>query len=181
MGQIGGWDLERDSDACIIALWRDEDAYRFFMESVHDGVVHWSGQNETYSAISVALSRTLFGIPGKYASLFPALSEGGLVRLADCRVKRGRENLFEEKQRTIWNPGMAVVDGMLAGLFSRSLSDERRYYVLTLWSSADSHRVYTRGILPSLREKARVEDDIEEISGRQIHLTDSWSIHGKPA
>ncbi|MBL0387152.1 YdbC family protein [Tumebacillus sp. ITR2] len=54
-GQWGGWNVFDSEEACIIGLWRDAEAYRFFMEQIHDIIFEKSAQGRTYSEIFVTL------------------------------------------------------------------------------------------------------------------------------
>ncbi|WP_052035791.1 YdbC family protein [Tumebacillus flagellatus] len=54
-GQWGGWNECNSEEACILALWRDRAAYRFFMEHIHDTIFEKNDQARTYEGISVTL------------------------------------------------------------------------------------------------------------------------------
>ncbi|KGX84936.1 YdbC family protein [Pontibacillus marinus] len=55
LGQVGGWNGD---DAVIIAFWESKEAYKSFMEDVHDQIFNHNRQKNTYNSISVTLCKT---------------------------------------------------------------------------------------------------------------------------
>jgi hypothetical protein len=53
VAQFGGWNRERRQEACLVAVWRDELAYRQFMAEVHDPIYERTGQQGTFDSIRV--------------------------------------------------------------------------------------------------------------------------------
>ena len=179
-GQFGGWDTRNTSGsrhvACILGLWRDSDSYRDFMSNVHDPVVDASGQAATYTSATTALFDVQINIDGSQSDLRTAIADSRFLRVADCRLRPGREPHFRQVQADVWNPGMAAAGGLLAGALSQSIRDERRFLVTTLWQSEQSHAAYVRDRLPQLRERAAVESDVAELNGHMVVLEPSWRV-----
>ncbi|WP_262984150.1 YdbC family protein [Priestia megaterium] len=40
IGQLGGWNVEDETDACILALWEDGTTYQEFMKHTHDSIFY---------------------------------------------------------------------------------------------------------------------------------------------
>lgn len=55
LGQAGGWNTQRPTEACIVAFWASLDAYRNFMQNHHDPIYAQTRQQHTYRDISVRL------------------------------------------------------------------------------------------------------------------------------
>ncbi|HEU4964548.1 MAG TPA: YdbC family protein [Bacilli bacterium] len=83
-GQFGGWDVQDPTRACIVGLWRDEAAYRHFMEEVHDRIFFGNDQGRTYETISVTLEACGVDLPAVEHLVQDALAKGEVFRLAEC-------------------------------------------------------------------------------------------------
>jgi hypothetical protein len=175
IGQIGGWDLKSNSDACVIGVWEDGDLYMYFMDNIHDQIFHKNNQKQSYESISVTLFESLFDIPGVDNNIRESLMKARLLRAADTTVHDTRDQHFSKVQQKVWNPGMKV-SGMYSGIFSKASGALNRYLVATLWEDGDSHQKYHETVFPLLRKKAEVEKDIKSIQGRLILLDDRWTV-----
>lgn len=175
-GQVGGWNEKDPLEAVIIGLWRDEPAYARFMLEAHDPVFENNGQKGSYDASSVSLWDRRVDIPGSVAAMPPAIDGAGFARIAHCVVRRDRVEHFIDVQQRTWNPGMAGAGGMLAGAFSRSREDDRRFLVCTLWRSAGDHGAYVKDVFPDLRRRAEVERDCESLTGYLVPLLPAWTV-----
>jgi hypothetical protein len=176
IGQIGGWDLKNNSNACVLGAWENWGAYRHFMDNLHDQLFHKNKQNQSYESISVTLFESLFDIPGVYKQLRDSLTKGRLLRVADITVFDNREQHFIKVQKEIWNPGMNKASGMYSGAFNKVSGAFNRYLVTTIWVDEISHKKYVESILPVLRLQAEVEKDIISIQGRFVLLDDKWTV-----
>ena len=174
IGQIGGWDGGGDArTACVLAVWEDRDSYETFQRDHHDRIVATTGQTGTYDTIDIAVGTVLQDMPGTVAGM---VHDAEVLRVADCRVRPGRDDHFRDVQRTVWVPGIAEADGMLGGLFTQL--DDHRYLVTTGWRDAESHRRYVVERLPRLRELAGAAADLSAIRGHEVALTRSWRVTG---
>lgn len=177
VAQVGGWD--QFGHACIVGVWRDECAYKAFMEKLHDEIFESGQQGASYKSSQVVVAKQVLDMPGECSTLAAASGAGGFLRVADCRVKPDRLDHFLNAQQDIWRPGMADVGGMFGGVFSRGIDDELRYFVMTFWSDSDSHAAYTESTLPRLRKQATPDDDLSSLEGIQVNLVDDWRVIGK--
>jgi heme-degrading monooxygenase HmoA len=167
IAQAGGWDAGL---ACILGCWTDRPAYAAFMSDRHDDIAMRSGQAGTYTSIDVATGESVLDIPGRAAGV----ADAALLRVADCRLREGRQEHFTRVQRDVWIPAMTVADGMLGGLFSRLGED--RYLVTTWWSSVQAHQRYATTDVPELRRRAAVDEDIAQLRGHALVLEPEWSV-----
>jgi heme-degrading monooxygenase HmoA len=53
LAQIGGWNVAKSQEACILAFWENLDFYQSFMSDKHDEIFERSRQEGTYHKISV--------------------------------------------------------------------------------------------------------------------------------
>ncbi len=192
-GQLGGWHCSADSDvsspdkvasAVVLGSWQNGAARDAFMANVHDGITDSSHQETTYQSCEVAAFE-LIGVAAR--SVPPPLvgpddqsAHGGILRLADCRLHPQRVAHFVNVQDTIWNPGMAAAPGFVRGGYWRHETDPQRFLVSTLWASAAAHDDYARTIMPQLRERADVDQDLLSIAGWRVELEPSWRVAPAP-
>lgn len=178
IAQVGGWDAAHGDTACVLALWRDEPAYRVFMRHLHDPLAEQTGQAGTYTGLAVATGEVVLRMPGAAQDLRDALARGRLLRIADCTVRPGRAGSFVAAQSTLWAPAMAQVVGMLGGCFT-ALGDAR-WLVATAWADEEAHARYATRDLPALRARAAVDEDVADLVGRRVRLVDDWRVVGSP-
>ncbi|MCP5061162.1 MAG: DUF4937 domain-containing protein, partial [Ignavibacteriae bacterium] len=176
IAQIGGWDINNSNEACILAFWEDQNSLKYFMENIHDKIFNNSKQEKTYKSISVNYFNLKFIMHGSEIDLTKRIKNATFLRIADCKVKPNKLNHFEDVQKSVWIQGMKEAKGMLGGEFSLSGKDSTRYLVSTLWDDANNHKSYVTNILPNLKEKSDVRNDLEKITGKQIFLENSWRI-----
>jgi heme-degrading monooxygenase HmoA len=176
LAQVGGWNINDENEACIIAFWESQQHLVQFMANLHDQIFEENRQSATYHTISVSYFKSLLEMDGQADSLKEAVKNSSLLRIADCDVWPESIKHFEAVQRSVWLPGMQQSEGMLGGLFSNASKQPHRYLVSTFWDSAEHHDRFAREKLPVLRDKAAVEQDLNRIFGRQIGLVESWKV-----
>jgi len=176
LGQVGGWNLHNSNEACILSFWDDKDSLLYFMENIHDKIFNNSKQEKTYKSIFVNYFNLKFNMLGGKIDLTERIKDAKFLRIADCKVKPERANHFENVQNSVWMHGMKESKGMLGGEFSTSENESYRYLVSTLWDDVENHSNYVKNSLPILRNKSDVENDLQNITGKQILLENSWSI-----
>lgn len=165
-GQSGGWST--DGRACIAGLWADRAAYAAFMAGPHDPIAARAAQAPRIARIRVTLFEAVDLIgPGP-------LGQTGHLRVAECRVRAERRERFRAAQRDVWSPGMAACPGFVGGLFAEGL--DGRFVVLTRWRDAETHARYRAEAFPGLRDRARPDDDLLELTGREVSLHARWSV-----
>jgi heme-degrading monooxygenase HmoA len=146
------------------------------MQNLHDQIVSENKQDQFYSSIMVDHFNSILCMEGESSTLSPVINNAGLLRIVECRVKQDKAEHFEKVQKDIWKLEMKKVKGILGGSFSKSVNNTNKYLVSTFWNSRKNHNNYVNKILPELREKADVANDLDKITGKQILLVDSWKI-----
>ena len=174
--QLGGWNLNDGTQACIISIWESETALKYFMKNLHDQIESKNKQDQFYSSIIVNHFNSILAIEGNSSTFKDAINNAKFLRIAECTVSNDKIKHFEEIQKNVWIPGMKSVNGMLGGFFSKSVKNINKYFVSTFWDSRENHKNYVNNILPRLRERADMVNDLEVITEKQIQLFDSWKI-----
>ncbi|CAN5405087.1 YdbC family protein [soil metagenome] len=176
LGQFGGWNLKSNEEACIVAMWQDENHYQQFMKQQHDKIVRHNDQMNTYDSIDVSLLTPTYDMPGCRESMMASLQEACALRIADCVVKPEREAHFVEMQHEIWIPSVCKADGMLAGAFSKVEQESNRYMVTTLWKSLEAQEEYSAKVMPKLRKASDQSQDLDQILGGIVSLNRDWLV-----
>ena len=120
LGQVGGWRVGNPSDACILALWENEELYKEFMENHHDPIYEKTNQRGTYEGIKVTVSRLVGGILCSHDHILQSLHEAAFLRVG----------AWENEE------------GMLAGMLCES------NLVLTIWKGEASQNGDMVGVQP---------------------------------
>ncbi|MCP5045690.1 MAG: DUF4937 domain-containing protein [bacterium] len=178
VAQVGGWDTRNENEACILSVWESQQAYDLFYQYVHDAITTKNHQAGTYEKIEVLFADPVVHMRGELNNLADCAGSASGLRVADCIVKPGRQDHFVDMQLTQWAPAMQQAEGMLGGKFSRVREHDRRFLVTTFWASRRQHENYCEHVLPGCRKRAGVDDDIDSISGRFIHLVPGWNVSG---
>ncbi|MFE8702993.1 DUF4937 domain-containing protein [Cytobacillus sp. FJAT-54145] len=84
--QIGGWKVDK---AHIIALWENKDAYRHFMDAIHDEIFHDSKQEKTYRSIEVSILDEELN----FSQAIRALQEEGITIVHEWTVKGENQSI----------------------------------------------------------------------------------------
>lgn len=176
IAQAGGWDLNAPQTACIISFWEHKNHLKKFMDNLHDEIFHDNKQAQSYQSIEVIHFNQLLEMSEKMTSLPKAIEAAQFLRIADCLVKSEKIEHFTAIQKTVWLPEMQQAKGMLGGTFSNAETDNSRFLVSTFWDKIENHANYADNHLPGLKKLADSNNDLKEISGRQILLVDSWKI-----
>lgn len=178
IAQIGGFDLDDPTAACILAAWHDEASHGVFMRTLHEAVVSESGQAAHYTAISTEHYAVVSRMPGQRPRFQEALCAGRLLRVARCRVTAERVHPFVRAQLDVFTPGLASAKGMYGGAFAKRENAEDTFLSLSSWQDNDLHQLYVDHHLPTLNERAATSDDVAERVDRVVELEPHWAIHG---
>jgi hypothetical protein len=92
--QLGGWDLEDNSCACILAFWKDQESYTYFMDNIHDEIFESNKQVKTYDSISISLFSCLE--PNQvYLNQHEIIKNRGTVVVVNQMDKMSAEKIIE--------------------------------------------------------------------------------------
>lgn len=169
LGQCGGWSRREPGRAHVFAWWRRRPDHESFLAGAHDHLA--AGQVGTFDTIETGLWERHLDVGATLPTDVPA---GSVVRLAHCHVRDGRQEHFVRAQADVWNPGMGTAPGMRGGVFARR--DRTEFLVLSLWNSVADHERYLTERFPGLRERSRVADDLDGITGDLIELDPAWTV-----
>lgn len=176
IGQVGGWDMENEKTACIISFWENENFLKLFMKNMHDKIFFNNKQSEYYNSIHVEYYNSLLGMEVQSSSLIDLLYKVKLLRIEICKVKQEKIDHFEMIKKNVWFPEMKKVKGMSGGFYSKSESDSLRFLVSTFWDNIGDYKGFTERELEGHKVNTDTKNDINQITGRQILLVDSWKI-----
>lgn len=176
LAQVGGWDIDNQNVACVIAFWETKKDLDFFMDHIHNQIFHGNKQSDTYKSITIGHFLSRMEMQRESDSLTDAVRKGRFLRIADCLVKPDRREHFERVQNEIWIPGMKSSNGMLGGLFSENTSTNNHYLVSTFWDEEENHSKYVKTKLPDFQKKADIKSDLQNITGKKIRLMNSWKV-----
>ncbi|MCL1049925.1 DUF4937 domain-containing protein [Shewanella abyssi] len=186
IAQTGGW---QGNQATILALWDAKSSVDSFMQLAHDAIAEDANQQGSYSRLEVGYWQHDLDIPGQQntsssqitGSTMRAaklMAEAQFIRTAQCIVPADKVDGFIEEQRSLWNPAMAAVTGMLGGLLLRSSTNDKQFLVITFWLSEASHQHYTKHVFSGIKALAKYKPLVEEIQGGQIIIDPQWQIAG---
>ncbi len=172
-GQFGGFCGEH---VHVVGLWSKRELYEQFMQRDHDSITRANRQHELCSDIRVCVLSRVMDLPGEHASLADAVPFGVFARIALCEVHEANVEHFLAIQREVWAPAMANVPGMLGGAFWSFDEHPNRFLVSSLWRSESDHSAYSSGVVPQLRQRTAVEQDLASIQGYHFNLQRPWSV-----
>lgn len=176
LAQTGGWEVDHQNTACIIAFWESAGDLDYFMRNLHNKIFQDSHQGATYRSIDIGHFNVKMTMPGSARSLTDVARDGRLLRIADCTVRNDKTSHFEKVQHDIWLPAMRDSSGMLGGVFSLNTVRDNHYLVSSFWESEDDHSNYVASKLPVLQQKADIKNDLLDITGKKVRLLDAWSV-----
>ena len=174
ISQLGGWDANGNS-AIILSIWKDEESIKSFMLNKHDAIAQRTPQSKTYNSCSTSYLDKILTIPSSSDSIFPE-KECDFIRIADCQIFPDKTDDFMYLQKTVWNPGMANVNGMLGGYFWSFSSEPDRYLVTTFWKTENDHQKYMTDQFPDLKKRSRATNCIVSISGHSFIKEKKWMV-----
>ena len=169
--QFGGWN---NSKATIFALWKDEASMDSFMSTDHDAIAEKANQSCSYATINVSYFERVMEIPKEHLA-FHHTPE--LIRVAECEVIEGKEGVFLDTQRQVWNGGMSLASGMLGGDVWRSTKNKNNYLVTTWWRSNQDHDNYMNENFPELLKKAQTGTYLSNVQGYQFEIEELWGVN----
>jgi len=177
IAQIGGFNLKNNNEACIVSFWKDKNSLQYFMDNPHDEIFLKNKQSFSYSSISINYYTQLFQMDATHSDFNKCLTNGTILRVADCETNQDYKNQFIEDQKNCWKPEMKNVKGMLGGQFATKV-DTNQFIVFTFWKNLLNHTNYVDNQLPLLKKKAISVNHLHKLEGKIIALIDSWKIIG---
>ncbi|WP_430487930.1 YdbC family protein [Priestia flexa] len=130
IGQLGGWNVEDETDTCIIALWKDEDSYQEFMKYTHDSIFYSSNQDQTYTALDVSISNPSQFIGGRYNYYRSSAMETRYLMKTEIEVDFYDQKDVEILVQSLVNPSYRCLSHIVAPLKHNEIT------IFTLYSAA---------------------------------------------
>ncbi|MFD2444730.1 DUF4937 domain-containing protein [Bacillus sp. CGMCC 1.16607] len=174
LGQAGGWNQNKETEACIVAFWKDYNSYKVFMNDYHDDIYERSKQRGTFDRITTSVYQSMFMINDNNPTKI--LSQAQILRVAECIVHREKQEHFTSMQEQVWNPEMSTSTGFLSGVFCKAEKADTEYFVSSFWESKEFHEQYIVNKLALLREKSQVSEDLIDIHGTIVDLNEAWLV-----
>lgn len=118
IGQLGGWDLKSENEACILGIWQHAEAYNTFMDEHHDKIFQDNEQAKTYQAINTVLLHPVYKMPGAYKDMSDSLGVAKAIRVPIVVSNQTGRNIsltFRERF------GFPVWNRLLVCLLDRSI------------------------------------------------------------
>ncbi|SHE46290.1 protein of unknown function [Seinonella peptonophila] len=173
IGQLGGWNVEKSSEASILTCWKDQHSYeqnyhQYQSICVSQHLVRYCSTQEYEKIID---------IPGQVDEDFLAgpINEDSLMKISDIRVKTGQREQFMLVQQSVWNLSMSHAPGMLGGFFAEEQIDRDRFLVVTRWRGEMEYQAYEDHLQPKLLDWT-YGTDVQQFHGRCIKLEQEWSV-----
>ncbi|MCJ8344061.1 YdbC family protein, partial [bacterium] len=111
--QIGGWCTHDNKAAYILAIWKDQSAFDYFMKHVHDKICEMNQQESSYLSCKVTFYDLTFMIYGEKDSFQEALTEASHLKYEYYYLKSDRQEHFLQVQEEVWAPMMQRSKAML--------------------------------------------------------------------
>jgi len=172
LAQVGGWEIQEESLAVIVAYWKNEQLYADFMRQQHDSFA--DHQRETYSALKVHTGHVIMTI--KETDPRVAIAEAGVVRVSDLILRADSSPLFLAMQFDVWRPGLVSSGGMLGNTVSRLGRLPDRFASATFWRNSDALQNFLETTYPALSAQAKLKDHVEEMVAYHARLEPSWRV-----
>jgi heme-degrading monooxygenase HmoA len=172
LAQVGGWEMQEESRAVIVAYWKNEQLYSDFMRQQHDSFADL--QSETYSGLEVHTGHVIMTI--KETDPRVAIAEAGIVRVSDLILRADSSPLFLAMQFDVWRPGLITSGGMLGNTVSRLGRLPDRFASATFWRDSDALQNFLETTYAALSAQAKLKDHVEEMVTYHVRLEPSWRV-----
>ncbi|TYR79314.1 DUF4937 domain-containing protein [Priestia megaterium] len=130
IGQLGGWNVEDETDACIIGLWDSEDSYQEFMKQTHDSIFYSSKQDQTYTTLDVSISNPSRFIGGRYNYYRSSAIESRYLVKTEIEVDFYDQADLDIMVQSLVNPSYRCLSHVVAPLSHNKMT------IFTLYGSA---------------------------------------------
>ena len=84
IAQIGGWNINNNKQACIMAFWQDKNHLDIFMQSIHDEIVAANKQENSYSSIKIDYFESAIS----HYELLPLINQAGFLETKEIAAKQ---------------------------------------------------------------------------------------------
>ncbi len=122
IGQLGGWNVEDETDSCIVGLWEDAFFYRDFMKNVHDSIFYQSGQQKTYTKLDVSIANDAHFVEGVYRYFRSSAIETNYMMKTTLTLTEYEQELAHILAKSVQHPGYRCLTNIITPLSDTDLT-----------------------------------------------------------
>jgi heme-degrading monooxygenase HmoA len=162
LGQVGGWNPNNPSEACVLAFWNNLASYQSFMKNEHDAIFEKSGQQHTYESIRVKMYETIQNAPSLSERVVYIVEKSKILHVTEYMLHSSDNESFEQKVSSTQDENGVVIWGRGCR--------ENICYLLVSMGEIDKQRS-EKG-----QEWANLHQDTAEMSEVIVFLEDMWRV-----
>ncbi|WP_025026005.1 YdbC family protein [Caldalkalibacillus mannanilyticus] len=170
LGQVGGWSIEQNSLACILGIWKDQEAYKHFMDHEHDQIIHRNNQTDLFESISVSLFQPLGYIQGDDQRFREACLKERLLLVEEIIYWDMQAIQCNEVQKEKWNQENNNQSGIHSGVIAQDFISSNRFLLMTIWD--DKHRDEIE--VEKRVQRLKTEKGIKDVQSKLIRIDENW-------
>ncbi|MCM3002982.1 YdbC family protein [Priestia koreensis] len=122
IGQLGGWNIDRPNEACIIGVWDDHDSYTDFMKHTHDSLFYQSGQKQTYDSLQVSISEQSYLAPRVYRYFRSSAMETTYMVKTTLDLHSYEDDVITDLLKEVIHPDYRCLTNIVTRLDGNSVS-----------------------------------------------------------
>ncbi|MBM7702260.1 YdbC family protein [Metabacillus iocasae] len=146
IGQLGGWDLEDETNSCIIGLWDDEYFYRDFMKNTHDSIFYQSGQQKIYDQLHVSTASNSHFVQGVYRYFRSSAMETNYMIKTTLTVTDYDKQLAHILTKSVQHPGYRCLINVVVPISQTTIT------IVSLYGTACPPKTIDTLVHPDVRD-----------------------------
>jgi heme-degrading monooxygenase HmoA len=162
LGQVGGWNRDNPSEACILAFWNDTASYQFFMKSKHDIIFEKSGQQHTYESSQVKMYETTQNALSVSEPVVYIVEKSKILHVTEYMLHSSENESFEQKVSSTQDESGVVIWG-------QGWRENIGYMLVSV------EEVDKQGNKKG-HERANIHRNAVEMSEATVFLEDTWRV-----
>ncbi|MDI3092484.1 YdbC family protein [Priestia megaterium] len=144
IGQLGGWNVEDKTDACILALWEDGTTYQEFMKHTHDSIFYKSKQDQTYTNLDVSTSDPSYFIGARYNYYRSSAIESRYLVKTEIEVDFYDKEDIHEMVKSLINPSYRCLSHVVSPI------EHSKLVIFSLYGSACPQKTIDTFVHPNV-------------------------------
>ena len=156
VAQLGGWNINNSSEACILSIWEHQKYLDKFMRDLHDKIFENNKQLETYNSIQVDYFNTEFHLDKK--EMIKVIKENYELFVSDYIIKPDRVENFRKIQKNY-----LISENQSQTIILNFKNDPLRFLTL---SFSDKNG----------NEEIDLQNTIDKIVNKTILLVNTWKV-----
>ncbi|MDX8361785.1 YdbC family protein [Cytobacillus sp. IB215316] len=171
LGQIGGWDINTPTKACIIAFWKDHSSYKLFMKNKHDEIIEGNDQMNEYDSTKVEIFENNLKVMN--FNISEVIQKATFLNVEKGTCTKEWQNDFEKSQNSLCDTKMNENKDMLGWMFS---NNQRSYLIASLWNNIEVDHTYTKQSLTKVNEQLTIRKNSRQMKENLVQLDRSWLV-----